>query len=299
MERPGTATLTDIHRFVFKGQEVEPLKSVVVTPQGIEHDRLFEAVVSHDEGKTWKFVSQRTHPNLTKVRTEVDEKVIRIILPYETLSLPREGQQGDIIEFEMHKGRDGKPEIVQARDQGVRIGEVFRDFARKEGDAKEGAIYRIVCKTADLVRAVDSLYDSVGDANHNLSDGFPITIGTAASLQALNDRTPPGTPECEKARLRMNYWLEGLEAGAEHDLAQIIINGVVYDVVKDCGRCGVPGFNLETREKDGTEIVKAFERRTVDGKMAPVFGVKAIPRKNADQGRSASVGDTVELVWKD
>jgi uncharacterized protein YcbX len=127
----------------------------------------------------------------------------------------------------------------------------------------------------------------------SFADGYPLLLTNAASLDALNGwLLEGGSPEgpLPMTRFRPNVVVSGADAWAEDGWLgrRVRIGGVVFRVVKPCGRCVVTTTDQETGER-GHEPLRVLARhRNVDQQL--IFGMNLIP----DGVGSIAVGDPVE-----
>ncbi len=151
----------------------------------------------------------------------------------------------------------------------------------------------------DSVRPVDPAYAQPTD-RVSFADGFPLLILSSATLQHLATLTPPPdtlppNPVSDVRRFRPNLLIDGVPPYAEDTWKRIRIGGpagVVLDIVKSCGRCGLINVNPDSAEV-GSEPLKtlsSYRRDPDSGKV--LFGQNAIPRSLG----SIQVGQSIEVL---
>ena len=156
--------------------------------------------------------------------------------------------------------------------------------------ARLGQALRLVHQPDDAVRPVGE-WGQAGDET-SLSDGFPVMIANAASMQAVNRA---GGLDMTMARYRPNLVVDGAEAWAEDGWARLRIGECELELVKPCPRCTVTTVDQESGRFDGEEPLATLRRvrMSADRRVAGVlFGWNAIARRH---GR-IRVGDAVEVL---
>jgi hypothetical protein len=179
------------------------------------------------------FLTQRTHPRLAHIATELTPDGLR---------LSREGCAPLLLPFE-----------APLPALGVRI---WRDAcvgldAGAPAAAWVGALLgepvRVVQAPQRPERRADPHYAGPDPPPLAFPDGFPLLICTQASLDALNERL--GAP-LSMIRFRPNLILTGLEPFAEDRIDTLRIGGVTLRLVKPCTRCIIPSRDPLTGRPD-------------------------------------------------
>jgi uncharacterized protein len=257
---------------------VYPLKSARAIPQ----DRARVSATGFEWDRHWmatdvkgRFLSQRTHPKLACIETELAEAALRLRAPGLTpLDLPLLAQ--------------GTPAHVQVwkddcagLDQGP---EVARWMSAALADS-----VRVVRVPQQIERQADRRFVGEHAPPVSFADGFPFLVCNSASLAALNERMPEPIP---MERFRPNIVLTGLPAFAEDRIDSLQIGGVTLRLVKPCIRCsitatdqrtGLPGANplpvLRTFRFDSTFLGVKFGENAV-----AIAGVGEQIRRGAECG---------------
>ena len=114
-----------------------------------------------------------------------------------------------------------------------------------------GKQYRLIRFSLHSTRI--SAKEWTGDivAHNMFSDGFALLVVTQRSLDVLNERlVERGHDPVDMLRFRPNLVLEGLDAHAEDELADLMLHtasGLIdLKLVKPCGRCPIPNIDPYT-----------------------------------------------------
>jgi hypothetical protein len=224
-----------------------------------------------------RFVSQREIPALALVVPTVDDDV---------LTLGSE-EHGD-VSIPLSRRHERAREVTVWRSQ-------VRGF--DEGD---DVAYWLSQRLAMPVRLVrfdrgkprPSNRDYVGDSGAHtfFSDGYPLLVIGAASLDDLNDRLGDrGEAELPMNRFRPNVVVDGLDPYDEDHVDTLTIGELVLRMVKPCVRCQVTTTDQATavvgREPLPTLATYRYDER-FDGVK---FGMNAIVAAGA--GGTIAVGD--------
>lgn len=128
------------------------------------------------------------------------------------------------------------------------------------------------------------------EAPNRFSDGFPVLVASAASLDDLNQRLrAAGQAAVGMERFRPNVVLGGIEAFDEDrvDLVRIATGDgpeVRLQLVKPCARCPIPNIDPATAQSHpavGDTLRTYRQDKRLDG--AVTFGMNAIVRQGAGQ----------------
>lgn len=218
---------------------------------GPEQDRRW-MIVDQDR----RFVTQREHPELARVKTVLEDGCLYVDIPLE-----------------------GRFELV-AGDTELRV-LVWRDWVKASGaaGAASEALSRYCGKPVHFVYMPETSFRRV-DADRvdqvrrvGFADGFPFLVTNTASLAELNGRLD--TP-VEMRRFRPNIVIEGAVAWEEDLWQSLVIGDNRLDIVKPCSRCVMTTVDPETGRKDAAVQplrTLAGYRRSVDG---VIFGQNAI-----------------------
>lgn len=225
-------------------------------------------MIVRDDGM---FITQRTHPRLGRVQTELSERGILLGYEDQQLEIPATLEAGDRIAVTVWRSVVEAIEYAPAR---ALISEVVGDSAR------------LVYMPDDVERAVSEPYARVGDIV-SFADGFPVLLASTASLRELERRA--GRPFA-MTRFRPNIVVSGGEPFEEETWNRLSIDGVGFRVAKPCERCVVTTIDPETGEtgKEPLRTLATF-RKQGDSVM---FAVNLIPESIGELG----VGAPVQLL---
>ncbi len=185
---------------------------------------------------------------------------------------------------------------IEAVSQGRAAAEWLRTFLNVS--------CQLVAMERNVRRIVDQTYAPRPDDETSFVDGFPLLLISEASLDDLNSRLQTrGEQPIPMNRFRPNIVVSGCEAFAEDRWKQLRIGGIVFNVVKPCGRCIITTTDQETgvRGKEPIATLKTY-RKNSDGTKI-LFGQNLIhhfDHKFATDGSQPlpvlRVGDVVEVV---
>jgi uncharacterized protein YcbX len=205
------------------------------------------------------FLTQRTHPLLTRIMTELtDEGLVLKSDERQPLLLPLEpvGQARPVRIWK---------DACTGLDQG--------DEAAAWAGAVLGETVRIVRTPEVPGRAASPQYAGAIPSPLSFPDGYPILVCNRASLDDLNARLAAPLP---MERFRPNLVLTGLQPFAEDRIASIEIGPVRLHLVKPCTRCIIPSTDQRTgiRGFDPLPVLRTFR---FDRKLLGVtFGENAV-----------------------
>lgn len=240
-----------------------------ITGKGPEHDREW-MLVHDDHQKAGQFISQRDR-NCAKLATVK-------AFPYNSTSefyLPGKGtlridhQKLFPSQYQVSLWND----VCDALDAGDEAAKAFSDFLDRP--------CRLVKTPDQLSRSVDRYYAGEGHYT-GFADGFPLLITNSSSLKALSHYLPEGT-DIDMSRFRPNIVLDDAVPFDEDGMNVIRIGNVELQLVKPCGRCGIPSIDQANGEQPvkGEPLRTLFQYRAgcLDGKKAAFFGQNAIVLK--------------------
>jgi uncharacterized protein len=251
---------------------VYPFKSA----RGIPRDRARLAVTGFEWDRHWmatdvngRFLSQRTHPRLACVETELGDSALRLKAPgLPPLDLPfvASGPSANVQVW--------KDDCV-GLDQGPEAAHWMSVALADE--------VRVVQVPRQIERRADPRFGGEHSSPVSYVDGFPFLVCNSASLTSLNERMPEPIP---MERFRPNIVLEGLEPFAEDRIESLRIGGVVLRLVKPCTRCVITATDQRTG-LPGVNPLPVLREFRFDAKLLGVkFGENAVA--------TAGIGEEIE-----
>jgi uncharacterized protein YcbX len=267
-----TLSLTELNIYPIKSCGGVSLRSAVLMPTGLEHDRTFMAVHA-DSGK---FISQRTHPQLALVKTEFKMAQLAVRAPgMVRMDLPMDTAGDDLQVSVWH-------DTVMACDMGDVAAQWFSNVL--------GCPARLARFNPEVERAVSAQYNPGVAATTEFADGYPLLVVSQASLNDINDRlAEKGVSPVPMNRFRPNIVIDGVGAFEEDYIDTISIGDTVIKLVKPCGRCEIPNTDQETSERyaePGRTLATYRARADMMGEVC--VGMNAIVLSGA--GRELQVG---------
>jgi uncharacterized protein YcbX len=272
--------VTGLFVYPVKGCGAVALDRAVVGRYGLDGDRLWMIVDA-----SGRFVTQRTHPELARVR-------------------PRPVSDGDgaagtgglVIE-----APDRPPLRVARPPVADRDAEVWGQAVRAADAGEEAAEWfsailgveaRLVAVAPGYERPVNPRRDRWGREVH-LADAYPLLLCSEASLAELNRLASEPFP---MERFRPNLVVAGdgeeLAPWAEDGWAELAVGeDARFDVVSSCARCTVPNVDQQTGERHREPGLVLAAHRQVDRKT--YFGRNLV---HATIGAQVAVGDRVTVV---
>ena len=285
------------------GLFVYPVKScrgiavdhAVVTERGLAHDREWRVVVppAGAASDPARFVTQREHPRLALVGTQVSDHRLALSAP----------DRADLVVDFGHEGRGGAPgqavvwrDTVAAIDQGDAAAEWLSSWV--------GTSLRLLRFDPSFRRYCNRTYAGDSGAHTAFADGYPLLVIGTASLADLNKRLlRRGSDALPMNRFRPNLVIDGLDAYDEDHLSAIEIGparGATGEVlrlrmVKPCVRCEITTTDQDTAAV-GDEPLATLASYRIDSKLDGVtFGINAIVERGA--GTRLERGASVSVEW--
>jgi uncharacterized protein YcbX len=263
--------LKSISHYPLKSAQGISLATAQVNPFGLEQDRRWVLV---DE--SGKFMSQRSCPAMGGIHVAAENQ--QLILTF-----------------------NGQTYIAQANPDDWITATVWGDTVvdcwgvQREVDQWLSEVLslsvRLVYFPDHAIRPVDEVYAGEGYRTA-FSDGYPILIISQSSLDELSRLW--GSP-IDPRRFRANLIIGGdCEPFAEDQWRQVIIEDVIFDLVKPCSRCVIPSLDPDTHQQtDGFLRFLASVRRKADGKTylgqnAVLARHQAVDHKNL--AKSGNIG---------
>jgi len=202
---------------------------------GIQNDRRF-MLVDQDA----KFVSQRKHPKLSLVSTNLrSDGVVISCDEFGEIFFPYELFVHDIT--------------VQVWSDVVEAKFIDPEYCAELSDWL-GVPVRMVYMEDSAVRQVDREFFEQ-DQDVSFADAFPLLLANTASLGDLNGKLDQGVP---MSRFRPNIVFEGDTPFQEDEWRRVSIAGIDFDLVKPCSRCGMT--TIDEKGVLGKEPLKTLAR---------------------------------------
>lgn len=247
-------SLAAIHLYPIKSCGGVEVSSWRLDALGLEHDRRWMLV---DEAG--KAVTQREWPRLSLTRTFIEGTNIQVTAPghspLEVPLTPSDGARAPLALWDW-------------RGTGL--------AGSTEGDgwfsALLGTAVRLVFCPPGEGQEVNPRYAPEA-TRAAFTDGFPLLVIAAASLDELNRRLP--TPVTMR-HFRPNLTLAGAEPFAEDNLGRFRVGAVPMTAVKGCDRCTMTTIDPETGDKGAEPLRTLATFRKWDGKVW--FGQNVVHR---------------------
>lgn len=264
--------LDSIHIYPVKSIAGITLKSSQVKQSGLFDDRRY--MLAFPNGN---FITARQYPILTQVQAE-----------YDTQGLLSLTYQGDTITLDNS--------LFSSVYKTVRIWETDLN-AQMCGPSYNQWFSQIIGKDVELVYFCDKSERVTGsrpDKPVAFADGYPFTIASKASLDALKQVCPE---KVNIAQFRANLIIDGCEAFAEDTWAKFRIGDVIFEAVKPSVRCTLTMVDPETGKfNEKGEPFKSlirFRFLKQDGKnKGPTFAMNLVALNEG----SIKTGDELEVL---
>jgi len=247
------------------------LQEAQLTEAGLDLDRAWMVVDA-----TGTFLTQRALPRMALIRPQLksDEMVLRapgmlaLHVAIDAVEAPAT----------VTVWRD----TVPAWDMGAIAAQWFTDFL--------GQPCRLVRFDPEYRRLSSMAWTDGIEAPNQFSDGFPVLLASAASMDELNARLVAGGHAAVGIeRFRPNVVLAGVEAHDEDRIDLLRVDAGTGDEihlqpVKPCARCPIPDIDPASAEIDPAvgDMLRTYRHdKRLDG--AITFGMNAIVRQGAGQ----------------
>ncbi len=259
------ASVTNLNIYPVKGVSAVPQEAFLVQSRGLEHDRRYLIVDAENTP-----VTQRQLSILATMTAQVKQAGLTLGLGgMESLAIdvPHANAPRRIVSVWYNEtdavdcGDEAAAWLSQALGEQVRL--TYMDKRASRQAYKES---------------------NPGD-EVSFADTYPVMVANEASLADLNAKLESPVP---MNRFRPNIVVKGFEAWDEDNWTSLVIGGVRFRAVADCGRCLVTTIDQATGEKTGSEPLRTLATfRTIDQKV--VFGRYLIPETYGE----IRVGDEV------
>ena len=149
---------------------------------------------------------------------------------------------------------------------------------------------------AKAERAVSQKWTSGVAATTMFSDGYPLLVAGAASLDDLNDKLRhAGRDAIPMNRFRPNLVVAGIEAFEEDYVETFQLGDALLKPVKPCSRCPMPSVDQATGEfgPDPLDLMQGYRAKPeLDGALC--FGMNSI--LVAGEGQHVRVGQEIVVT---
>ena len=268
------AILSEITFYPIKSCAGIALREAVLTSSGLMSEQIFdrEWMVVDSAGR---FLTQREYPRMALIVPKIKAT---------TLELRAPGMLRLEIELGLPHPQDAPMLEVQLWDEQVRAYDCDAVTAAWFSSAI-GAPCRLVRFHPDVVRATSTKWTGGIAASTLFSDGYPILVAGAASLEDVNDRLRAiGRQALPMNRFRPNLVIDGIGA-FEEDYADFLQFGsTTLKPVKPCARCPIPSVDQATGVPgpDPLDVMQSYRAKPeLDGAIC--FGMNAIVTAGGDE----------------
>jgi uncharacterized protein YcbX len=257
-------TLESIFVYPIKGLRGISRPSARIERRGIEYDRRWMLV---DEQGV--FLSQRKLPKMAVLQTELTSTHLIVHSGSKNLDLSIDLTfTGPPIEVKIWSS------LVTASAYSSTADDWFREVL--------GLPCRLVRLPDDSVRSPNPEFSKPGD-EVSFADGYPVTLASQSSLDALNLQLDTPVPI---NRFRPNLVFSGADFPWIEDCwERISIGTTIFRVAKPCGRCLVVTIDQTTGEVTGDEPLRTLARFR-NSNSAVNFSVHLIPEHSGELSTS-------------
>lgn len=258
------------------------VSEAILSPAGLSHDR--EWLIVDQDGQ---FVTQRQIPHMVWITPRLTRDALFLSAP---------GQQEIRIPFSLSGATKQVTvwrDTLDGDDMGDEAAQWLDNFL-----AVPGKHYRLIRFSPKASRISSREWTGELIAPNMFSDGFALLVVTQRALDVFNERLMErGIEPVDMLRFRPNLVLEGLEAHAEDEIAELFLHNadglIGLKLVKPCGRCPIPNIDPYTATSS-PEVMETLAdyRRLNRMHDAICFGMNAIVQSGA--GRTVHVGQPFE-----
>lgn len=243
--------IQDIFIYPIKALSGIRMEESSIQEDGLELDRRW--FLRNLEGKV---ITQRDVPELALFKQEMVEDFIKVSFSNSFIPVPLYAQEGEPI-MSYHFG----DEIVGY--------EVSNAISRWFSEQLKMDV-NLMAQSKKVKRPVDEKYAK--DAFVNASDGYPVLVVGTATLDYLNQFLDS---KVGMDRFRPNVVVKTTIPFEEEKWTNFYVNDLLWQGVKDCGRCQVININPETGEVSKEVLIALAKINTKGNKV--VFGRNCIP----------------------
>ena len=264
-------TVSALNVYPVKGLKGIPLQEARCTDRGIEHDRRFMLV--DPDGQ---FLSQREHPKMATVWTEIDADALSLSAPdMEELRVPLRPDAKSKARVQVWSSTCDAVTVGQGADAW------FSEYL--------GFACALVYMPDESKRYSNPKFG--GDGKRvGFADGYAYLVTNEASLADLNAKLlAKDHSALPMNRFRPNIVVTGAAAFAEDDWGDLMIGDTTLRAAKPCGRCQVTTTDQATGEVRGPEPLATLATYR-DSSFGVRFGMNLVTIREG----TIRVGDTVE-----
>lgn len=258
------------------------VSEAILNPAGLSHDR--EWLIVDQDGQ---FVTQRQIPHMVWITPRLTRDALFLSAPEQQEIRVPFSQAG--VSRQVTVWRD----TLDGDDMGDEAAQWLDNFL-----AVPGKHYRLIRFSPKASRISSREWTGELIAPNMFSDGFALLVVTQRALDVFNERLMErGIEPVDMLRFRPNLVLEGLEAHAEDEIAELFLHNadglIGLKLVKPCGRCPIPNIDPYTATSS-PEVMETLAdyRRLNRMHDAICFGMNAIVQSGA--GRTVHVGQPFE-----
>lgn len=278
------AILSEINLYPIKSCAGMALRSATVTRAGLMTEQIYdrEWMVVDEHGRA---MTQREHPRMALIVPKLKADTMELRAPGMLrleieLGLP-DPELAPTLQVQVWD------DTVLAYDCDATTAAWFTNFL--------GVPCRLARFHAKAQRAVSTTWTNGVEATTLFSDGYPILVAGAASLDDVNRKlVAAGRDALPMNRFRPNIVIAGVEAFEEDYAESLRIGDVTLKPVKPCPRCPMPSIDQATGTfgPDPLEIMQGYRAKDVlDGAIC--FGMNAIVLDG--DGQRLTVGQEIEV----
>ncbi|MDC8760237.1 MOSC domain-containing protein [Janthinobacterium fluminis] len=282
------AILTDITLYPIKSCAGIALREATLTRAGLMTEQIYdrEWMVVDAAGR---FLSQREHPRMALITPR---------LKANTLELRAPGMLRLEIELGLPDPELAPTLAVQVWDDTLKAYDCDAVTAAWFSNAI-GVPCRLVRFHPHARRLASRKWTGAVDAPTLFSDGYPVLLAGAASLDDLNDRLlRAGRAAIPMNRFRPNLVLADLAAFEEDYVESFAFGAMALKPVKPCSRCSIPANDQASGVPgpDPLDILQSYRGKPeLDGAIC--FGMNCIVVDGADERIRVGQEIGVELAF--
>lgn len=268
------AILSEITFYPIKSCAGIALREAVLTSSGLMSEQIFdrEWMVVDSAGR---FLTQREYPRMALIVPKIKAT---------TLELRAPGMLRLEIELGLPHPQLAPMLEVQLWDEQVRAYDCDEATAAWFSRAV-GVPCRLVRFHPDVVRATSTKWTGGIAASTLFSDGYPVLVAGAASLEDVNDRLRAiGRQALPMNRFRPNLVIDGIGAFEEDYADYLQFGSTILKPVKPCARCPIPSVDQATGVPgpDPLDVMQSYRAKPeLDGAIC--FGMNAIVTAGGDE----------------